>query len=59
MLTLRRRLAIAKSNEEITTTLNVLVVGMPNMGKSTLLNSLRWAGTNNCTFKVVVPTNRI
>ncbi|KAG9045911.1 Mitochondrial GTPase [Tulasnella sp. UAMH 9824] len=39
--------SIAKGNAEVAPTLNVLVVGMPNMGKSTLLNSLRWAGTNN------------
>ncbi|KAG8949997.1 Mitochondrial GTPase [Tulasnella sp. 424] len=41
--------SIAKENAEIAPALNVLVVGMPNMGKSTLLNSLRWAGTNNAT----------
>ncbi|KAG8895982.1 Mitochondrial GTPase [Tulasnella sp. 408] len=41
--------SIAKENAEVAPTLNVLVVGMPNMGKSTLLNSLRWAGTNNPT----------
>ncbi|KAG9019016.1 Mitochondrial GTPase [Tulasnella sp. 427] len=41
--------SIAKENAEVAPALNVLVVGMPNMGKSTLLNSLRWAGTNNAT----------
>ncbi|KAG8993710.1 Mitochondrial GTPase [Tulasnella sp. JGI-2019a] len=41
--------SIAKENIATTPALNVLVVGMPNMGKSTLLNSLRWAGTSNST----------
>ncbi|KAG8904104.1 Mitochondrial GTPase [Tulasnella sp. 403] len=41
--------SIARDNSETTPILNVLVVGMPNMGKSTLLNSLRWAGTANST----------
>ena len=35
---------IAKENAHVSTELNVLVVGMPNVGKSTLLNALRNMG---------------
>ncbi|KDQ13366.1 hypothetical protein BOTBODRAFT_33687 [Botryobasidium botryosum FD-172 SS1] len=41
--------SIAQQHEDTHPTINVLVVGMPNVGKSTLLNSLRWAGTSNST----------
>lgn len=42
--------AIAKENSETNNELNVLVVGMPNVGKSTLLNSLRGAGVSGKSF---------
>jgi len=35
------KLAIASRHAEATPEVNLLVVGMPNVGKSTLLNSLR------------------
>ena len=39
-------IAIAKKNNEANNEINVLVAGMPNVGKSSLLNSLRGAGTS-------------
>ncbi|KAF9519318.1 hypothetical protein BS47DRAFT_1324605 [Hydnum rufescens UP504] len=38
---------VSTRNTDTTATLNVLVVGMPNVGKSTLLNSLRAKGTKS------------
>ena len=41
---LSRYIDIAKDNAHVSNELNVLVVGMPNVGKSTLLNALRHLG---------------
>ncbi|KAG9090610.1 Mitochondrial GTPase [Ceratobasidium sp. UAMH 11750] len=35
--------SLVKDQREIAASFNVLVIGMPNVGKSTLLNALRWA----------------
>ncbi|KAF8320408.1 P-loop containing nucleoside triphosphate hydrolase protein [Clavulina sp. PMI_390] len=41
--------SIAKENKDTINELNVLVIGMPNVGKSTLLNYLRGAGVGDPT----------
>lgn len=53
----KQRLDIARENAHVSNELNVLVVGMPNVGKSTLLNALRNMGIPGRTSSSPVTTS--
>ena len=50
---------IARENAHVSNELNVLVVGMPNVGKSTLLNALRNMGIPGRTYFISRRTARL